>query len=219
MRITRLILYSPGLAEMKSFYKNDLNCRISFEEKERFAVQLGATQVIFESDKNAQPYHFAINIPSNQIEHATEWLRNRCQILPGPDGDIVDFSSWKAKSVYFYDCDYNIVELIARERLETNTEPPFNSSYFLSISEIGMPVENIEKTSRSLNAISEFPLFSGSFDTFCAIGNDEGLFIVIDKNKKDWFPSHDPAHSSNFKISGRNNAQPFQFSFRHGAVV
>jgi len=218
MLINRLTLYTSGLDEMKAFYKNVLDCLIIAEEKTRFAIQLGITELIFEENDRAQPYHFAINIPSNQIEHATRWLRNRCEIIPGPDGEIVDFSSWKAKSVYFYDPDKNIVEFIARERLEINAEPPFDSDHFLSISEIGMPVENIAQTFRSLIEISEFPQFSGSFDTFCAIGSDEGLFIVIDKNKKDWFPSHDPAHSSAFKIIGMTNGQPFQFSFREGVV-
>lgn len=218
MIFDQLTLQSRNLMQLKIFYSEVLGCPLKNSASKEFQLQIGTTTLTFEEQALATPYHFAINIPANKIEEAADWLRQRVEILPGKDGEIVDFSSWKAKSVYFYDSDKNIVELIARERIGKQTQNTFEANQFLSISEIGIPVENILHTYDQLSAIAPFPVFSGSFDTFCAIGNDEGLFIVIDKNKKDWFPTHDPAPSSGFKISGTQQPHAFQFYFKDGTV-
>lgn len=218
MLIESLQLYSPDVKSLKAFYKDVLGCSVVAEGRDYFEIEWGYSLLKFEEHPKATPYHFAINIPSNQIEAAVEWLRERHDILPGPDGDIVDFSSWRAKSVYFYDSDKNIVELIARERIAVNRDSSFDVTQTIGISEIGMPVSDINAVYKLLCRLAPFPVFSGSFDVFCAVGDDEGLFIVIDKHKKNWFPTDDETHSSEFKIRGREKGKSFSFGFHDGQI-
>lgn len=219
MTIQELSLCTCNLQKLHSFYSETLGCETAFEIETSFRIQIGDTTLTFTERETATPYHFAINIPSNQIQGAVDWLKQRVSILPGYGSEIVDFSSWKAKSVYFYDSDRNIVELISRERLNVHRNDSFDAAQFLGISEIGLPVEDIESTYSTLKTFAPFPIFSGSFDTFCAVGDDQGLFIIIDKNKKDWFPTEDPANSSDLEIFGKNNGTIFRFHFRSGKIV
>lgn len=218
MIIESLQLNSPDVKSLKAFYQDVLGCSIATEGQDHFEIELGYTLLRFEEHPEATPYHFAINIPSNQIEAAVEWLRERVEILPGPDGDIVDFSSWRAMSVYFYDSDENIVEFISRERIAVFRDGPFAMTQVVGVSEIGIPVSDIKSVYTDLCKMAPFPVFSGSFDVFCAVGDDEGLFIVIDKHKKDWFPSNDQAHSSGFRIRGREKEKSFAFEFCNGQI-
>lgn len=218
MVIESLQLYSPNVQTLKSFYQDVLGCPLATEGQNYFELKLGHTLLIFEEHPEATPYHFAINIPSNQIAAAVDWLHERVDILPGPEGDIVDFNSWKAKSVYFYDSDKNIVEFIARERIADYRDDPFDMTQSVGVSEIGIPVSDIKSVYKDLRQLAPFPVFSGSFDVFCAVGDDKGMFIIIDKYKKDWFPSDDKAHSSGFKIRGREYERSFSFEFRNGQL-
>lgn len=218
MIIESLQLYSRDVKSLKAFYQQILGCTVLTEEHQQFELKMGHTVLRFEEHPDATPYHFALNIPSNQIQAATGWLREHVDILTGPDGEIVDFSSWKAKSVYFYDADQNIVELIARERIGVYRDDSFDMKQITGASEIGMPVSDIKSTFRNLCNLAPFPVFSGSFEVFCAMGDDEGLFIVIDKDKKTWFPSDDVAYSSGFKVMGKQSNASFSFEFKNGRI-
>lgn len=219
MTINQLKLRTPDLQRLERFYADVLGCSVRSQTDDRLAISIGSTVLIFEYDIAATPYHFAINIPANQIEKAAQWLRERVAILPGKDGDIVDFRSWNAKSVYFYDTDKNIVELIARQLIGQQNDQPFSANQFLHISEIGMPVDSILNAYNQISHCAPIPIFSGTFDTFCAIGSDEGLFIIIDKNKKDWFPTRDRAHQANFELSGSEQNRDFSLSFQNGNII
>jgi hypothetical protein len=61
--------------------------------------------------------------------------------------------------------------------------------------------------------MKKIPIFDGDFSSFCALGNDEGLFILIDKNKKKWFPTNDVAHASDIIVKGDYN-----FAFKNGTI-
>ena len=56
-----------------------------------------------------------------------------------------------------------------------------------------MPVTDIEAAFKKLKTHLGVSVFDGSFDKFCAVGEEQGLFIIIDKAKKDWFPLNDKA--------------------------
>ena len=139
-------------------------------------------------------YHFAINIPANKIEEAKAWLASRVELIwiEPYKSDIADFVNWHAKSVYFYDPAGNIVELIARFDLDNKTGEPFSSSQFLSISEVGLVVKEDELDKTAENLIQQYGL--SYFDKqpplpqFKAIGDDEGLFIIV-PDKRNWFPT------------------------------
>ncbi len=221
MLIKNLSLQSAEINNQKQFYTQVLRCTLIEEAKTYFEIAIGETRLRFEENADATPYHFAINIPSNQVTSALKWLKERLDILPAYGEEIVDFSSWRAFSVYFYDRDRNIVELIARERIGIVSRKPFDAEQMINVSEIGLPVKDLRSTYHELINLAgrSLPVFSGSFDVFCAIGDDNGLFIVIDSDKKDWFPAGDVAKASDFQISGVENGKTFDFKFEKGKVV
>ena len=64
-----------------------------------------------------------------------------------------------------------------------------------------------------LNNMKPIRIFDGSFEKFCALGNNEGLFIVVDLLKKDWFPAGDKIHISDFTING-----DYSFEYQDGKL-
>ena len=126
----------------------------------------------FISREGATPYHFAINIYSNQEQEALLWLKKRVAILMDGRNEIQNFESWDAK---------------ARKNLRHNSNEEFNSKSLLEISEIGLATISIEETYRKLNNETGLYIYSGSFDEFCAIGDENGLIICVDQINKRWF--------------------------------
>ena len=141
--------------------------------------QVGNSRLKFVQNEKFQPYHFAINIPCNQENEALKWLQERVEILKDGNNEIQDFDFWNAKAIYFYDIDKNIVELIARKNLLNQSTKMFTTNALLEISEIGVPVNNIESTYNNLKEIVGLKIFDGGFERFCAIGDENGLFIGL----------------------------------------
>lgn len=105
---------------------------------------------------------------------------------------VADFVNWNARSVYFFDAAGNIVELIARSDLHNETAAPFSSKQFLSISEIGLVFLPDEIETRTANLLEQYSLSffdkQPPFSHFKAVGDDEGLFIVVTEHRA-WYPT------------------------------
>ena len=214
MVITQLKIYTNRLREQAGFYKNILGLTLTANSENSVEFKIGHSILSLCEKDSATPYHLAINIPSNKAHEALHWLKQRVEILKDAGNELIEFENWNAKAIYFYDADKNIVELIARKNLNIETTEPFDQNQFLGISEIGLSVQNIAETYKSINAIKTTPLYDGNFDRFCAAGDEQGLFIIIDQNKKGWFPCNDFAYTSDFKVSGDIN-----FDFCNGQIT
>lgn len=200
MRVKELKIYSPKIKEQAEFYSKVLGLKIVELNKESVYLRFGDSMLIIEYKPEATPYHFAINIPGNKDLEALAWLKTRVKILKKGTNEIQDFYSWNAKAIYFYDKDKNIVELIARKNLNNSSDQKFDSDLFLEISEIGLVTLDIEKMFYKLKKLIGIEIFDGTFEQFCAIGDENGLFICINKNKKGWFPTNDKAFYSEFEL-------------------
>lgn len=198
MRIVELILETRRISEQKEFYSEVLGLNLISSEKTRISFKIGKSILTLIENTSATPYHFAINIPSNQINESTAWLKERVEIQKDGENEIVDFPAWNSESVYFYDTEANILEFIARKNLENKSNETFSESSFLEISEIGLATSQFEEKYESLTSNIGLPKFGGSQEIFSALGSETGLIILIDKNKKDWFPTNDKAFASNF---------------------
>ncbi|MFL5808344.1 MAG: hypothetical protein ACJ749_02420, partial [Flavisolibacter sp.] len=101
-----------------------------------------------------------------------------------------DFKNWNAEAVHFFDNNRNILELIARRDLDNASQRPFGPGSFLGISEAGIVTDNVKATSSALMKGFGLEYFSRqpALQHFAAIGDDEGLFIVVSKNRN-WFPT------------------------------
>lgn len=214
MKIKELILYTQNLDAQIEFYSNVLEFELLHKSKTGCSFTLGNSILSFKIHENAAPYHFAFNIYSNMEREAFSWLKERVDILPFNGEEIVNFESWNAKALYFYDSDMNIVEFIARKNLKKNSNLPFSSHSILNISEIGIPSSTMRKTYNEINILRPIKLYSGDFDRFGALGNEEGMFILANPIRKKWFPNDDNIHQSDFIIKGDYN-----FEFRNGNII
>ena len=214
MKIKEIILFTTNIQKQKQFYQNVLEFELILDSEEKISFKTGASLLSFHYDKKTvNASHFAFNIPSNQEQDALLWLQERVQILPDDDDLISNFASWNAKAVYFYDADNNIVEFIARKNLNIYSSTSFSSKSVLSISEMAIATTNIESVYNLINSMKNIPVFDGNLTRFCALGNDEGLFILINKTIKKWHPTQEEAFTSNFIIKGDYN-----FSFENGEI-
>ncbi|MBC8768564.1 VOC family protein [Arenibacter sp. BSSL-BM3] len=173
----------------------------------------------FEYKQSATPYHFAINIPANKEFEALKWLKSRCPILKDGEDEIINFTAWNAKAIYFYDEDKNIVELIARKNLKNASDHNFGPEHFLEISEIGVPTTDIEREFNTLKHAMDIAIYDGGFGNFCAIGDENGLLICINRERKDWYPTQDKASPSEFELKLSQNRKTYGIEFKNEKII
>lgn len=195
------------------FYVDILEFQLLKRTRHTGSLKIGSGILTFKFKENVRPGHFAFNIPSNREEDALKWLRKRVQILSFEGVEITDFKSWNAKAIYFFDNDLNIVEFISRKKIKAFNEKDFSSNSILNISEIGLVTTELEKTYQQLNRFQKIAVFDGNIERFCAVGNEEGMFVLINPEIKNWFPSDDEAFVSDFRIMG-----DFNFEFVNGEI-
>jgi len=218
MRIKKLKIYSSRIQEQADFYTEVLGLKIINQTDTFVSFEIGRSILEIHFKATTTPYHFAINIPCNKDREALEWLRPKVEILKDGKNEIQDFNSWNAKAIYFYDKDKNIVELIARKNLNNASNKDFGIDQFVEISEIGLGTTDIEKEFRFLNNHTGIEIFDGGFDRFCAIGDENGLFICINKKVKDWFPTNDKVFSSEFLIQFIERGKQYQVDYNNNAL-
>jgi len=219
MKIKRLVLQTSYLETLKEFYSSILELPVQVMNEEKILIKVGATDLIVSETKTGEPfYHFAINIPSNKIEEAKAWLNNKVKLLWIGDynSDIADFVNWHAKSVYFYDPAGNILELISRFDLNNKSRRSFSSQQFISISEVGVVFKQDEfdqKTAEVLN-LHSLSYFSKQppLPQFRAIGDDEGLFVVVPENRN-WYPTNKPSGIFPMIVDFENGKEAYQVQF------
>lgn len=219
MKINELKVFTGQIIEQRQFYTELLGFReIDFSGSE-LSYRVGDSILKFSERKSVTPYHFAFNIYSNQENEALDWLKERVPILPDGKNEIQDFASWNSKAIYFYDREKNIVEFIARKNLSIEKEGKFNRDSLIEISEIGLPVNKIEYIFNRLNSRTGVEIYSGTFEEFCAIGDEQGLFICVNKNTKLWFPVFDKAYASDFSALITNQNKQYKVDFQNGILT
>lgn len=191
MFIKELILNTDKLTELRFFYENVLEFPVNSPDENSISVHTKNSVLTFTTsvkDKYKDPfYHFAFNIPNNQFAQAKSWISERTDLIDLDGNDEFIFESWNARAVYFYDPAGNILEFIARNNLDNSSLEKFSSKSILSISEIGMPVRDVEMIFNEIRRELKIPLFSGNKKSFCAGGDDNGLIIVVPE-KRIWYP-------------------------------
>jgi hypothetical protein len=199
MILQEIQLQTNRLFPLYHFYKKVLELQVTDDSDAHFTIHTGLSKLIFEKteDPLSYPtYHFAFNIPSNQIQGAHDWLKERTELLWIEDykSYITDFTNWNAKSVYFLDPAGNIAELIARADLKDIISEPFSPKHIRNVSEIGVvfPEHNFRQSMEQLLKDYKLEYFSKQppLESFCAIGDDEGLFIIVPENRS-WYPCKD----------------------------
>ena len=190
MRITETTLYTNRLDEMKHFYTERLGLSVIEEDLSSFRINLGEDALVFQEAATNQKrqYHFAINIPSNRFKEAKEWIKSRIPLLTEDGEDEIYFEGIDATSLYFYDADENVVELIARHSINVESDADvFSTHDFLGIGEMSLTainplhvaqeLANIEIHRRDGNPIDERHL------NFLGAPNSETYILLVPKNR------------------------------------
>jgi len=217
MKINHIKIETPNLEDTIVFYKEKLDLVITEVTNETATIQVGESLLTFIQNKNNQPvYHLAFNIPANQLKEAINWSKNRLDLIH-KDNDLVvsNFETWKANSVYFFDNNGNLLEFITRKDLKNETEVSFNSQQILNISEIGIVTEKPDELGKTLIEKYQLELFdkNDNSEVFTAIGDDEGLLIIVKENRN-WFPTEIPAQAftTEIKVTDKNNTNTINIS-------
>lgn len=186
-------MFYTGILDLKILHKN--NNRISF-----FAGESILTFIKNELIEHPV-YHFAFNIPHNQIPECLEWLESQIEILPVEEHRIIDFSNWNAHAIYSYDNNRNIVEWIARHDLNNESHKPFTGRSIECISEIGLVTAHVPAYADKLSSQYNIPVFSKQppGEKFTALGDDYGL-LILSESGRNWFPTAIPGNEFPAKV-------------------
>lgn len=192
MRIAELHLPAPDLEPMRRFYAGMFGFPEEPSDGGNLVLKAGASLLVFTGApaQDAYPYHFAFNIPENRSDEAKEWVSGMVPLITSTAGDDrFHFGGWNADAFYFYDPAGNILEFIARHDLPPREDTgPFGGQSVLSISEVGLATDDVPATVRMLQDRLAVEVYDGAgSDTFTAVGDVHGLFIVV-KRGRTWFP-------------------------------
>lgn len=185
MLIKEVEIFSDKATEVAMFYES-IGADV-FKKEDRFHVKIGESELLISTSDIPWTYHFAYNIPFDQIENARDWLSYYTEIQPFQGEEIVNFPKWGANAIYFYDPAGNILELIGRKPLQEKGKGVFNFQSLINISEVGWPVDEVRAAVQKLG----MPLYSQFGPAFSAVGDEEGLLIVVDGHEKKWMPNDD----------------------------
>ncbi len=190
MKITQLRLPDCSLQAQHAFYGERLGLPTRWVD-DALHVQAGTTTLIFVpvAPEESRVHHFAFNIPENQFAEAKAWLQMRMPLHTDASGqDEFHFEGWNAHAVYAFDANGNIIEFIARHDLPNANATPFSAASLLNISEIGWVTPNVRKQVGQLATQYGLPIYDGNgSDVFTAVGDPNGLFIVVAENRL-WYP-------------------------------
>jgi len=201
MKIIELEIKTHKLAEMQRFYTDQIGFPLVHQTQHSFTVRIGETKLSFVREEgDAIPYyHFAMNIPENQIVEAKEWLHHRVGMVVDAmpieylgiqaEANIAYFKGTDAHAIYFEDPSGNLVEFIARHRMHNTSKEPFDSSSILNISEIGFPLQNtVPEAIEFLGSRIDVTPYIGDGISFQMLGDEHGMFILGDI-EIGWYPT------------------------------
>ncbi|MDX1665750.1 MAG: hypothetical protein R3350_00890 [Saprospiraceae bacterium] len=194
MIIKHLQLETGKLIEQRKFYLQQLGFAPLEDHADGFTFKAGHSRLSFRASPGHACYHFAFNIPSDAEDAALDWLQKRVEVLSFRGKPAVDFPNWNAKAIYFRDPAGNVVEFIARRDLERKLEGDFSAGNILGISEVGLPVCGVHAHFHQLHTGLGIKKYWGEGEEFCAAGDEQGLFIIVDRSTKEWFPTDMPAN-------------------------
>lgn len=205
--IRSLRLETADLEAAERFYGATLGLPAAIDSG-RLVVRAGNTQLVFVPATSGRPfYHFAFNVPENQIAQAFRWVESRTPVARPPGGGeaIYDFESWNAHAFYFLDPAGNLAEFIARHSLPNAATEAFSERSILGVSEIGWVVDDVPLAIGKLEGALGLTPYRPPMPDFGAVG-DENALVIVTKRGRVWLGSNGLA------------AAPFPFEAEIAAV-
>jgi catechol 2,3-dioxygenase-like lactoylglutathione lyase family enzyme len=210
MQIREIHLLTDDLEGTEEFYNGKLGTAISVKNEKSISFVMGGTKLLFIKSEGVKPYyHFAFDIPNNQLQEALAWIEKKIPILSVTESSaITDFRAWNAKSFYFYDNNGNIVEFICRFDEDNQSSKPFSGSSILFVSEIGIVSPDVPRLANNIIERYGLEIFKKQprENGFTVIGNDTGL-LILSINERNWYPTDKKAKCFYTKIKFENNGK------------
>lgn len=203
MHIDSLTLFTTDLDVQHTFYTAILGLDVVARTPDSVTFQAGRTLLTFRRhDDPGGFYHFAFDIPRNQVAGAEAWLRQRVALLEDSAGTsrFPLSEGWNSESLYFEDAAGNILEFIARHDLPNDHTAPFSSVGVLHVSELGIVVPDVPAAVLDLERRFGLLIFNEQSDTFVPVGDQNGLLIVV-REGRGWFPTGRPAAHAPFEVT------------------
>lgn len=216
MQIISLELHTRNLSTMRDFYTNTLELPLVEEDSTHFTVRAGHSALTFmQTDSEVPICHYAFNVPEASFAASKQWLKQRVPLLLNADQhDEIYFENWNAHSVYFGDPDGNIGEIIARHTLPASNEAHSDNHPVLSISEIGISVDDVINFVNTVTTKTGMLPYKGSPNPdFTAIGSEKGL-LIISRTGRTWLPENKVTTQSvplRVRFEVQSSAHPLQF--------
>ncbi len=152
-------------------------------------VSCGRSELFFELSDEQPIYHYCILVSESGLQFTLDLLEKH-GLQPIPDGDdvIIHTSSWNADSVYFYDGNDNIAEVIFHRDFEFPSSQ--SKVVYIQLAEVGIVDDNTDQVRDSMQRILGESPYKSSSNRFYDIGLPGAMFITIDpKQKEYWFPT------------------------------
>jgi catechol 2,3-dioxygenase-like lactoylglutathione lyase family enzyme len=202
VRIHELTLASNDPAGQGRFWAGTLGLPVRHGAGGAVEVSLRESTIRFErapAGADAR-YHFAINVPRGSIHDAAAWIADRHELLAfhgDPDeeeGATIVSTDRGAHALYFLDAGGNVVELIANDHLDNDSDAPFGPNSCLEIAEVGLATADTHGTRAALVDVLSAPILWGGREGWLltAIGDDHGVVIVAPTDRG-WVPVGLPA--------------------------
>jgi hypothetical protein len=212
MKLLEVEICSANLEATANFYSGALGLDV-VNKADRIIIKAGGSRLIFRIDKSSKPvYHFAFNIPPNQLNEGLQFIKQRAEIIQLPDRqEVADFSNWNAEAFYFFDNNGNILEFIARHDLNIKGKEKFSGASLLSISEIALVTSDVKATAAALQAETGITPYEKQplLENFGALGDSDGLLILSAENRN-WYPTEIPAFKFPCRVKCEQNGATHQ---------
>lgn len=215
MKFKALFLQTPDLKKQVAFYTDILGFNGKQNSLRAFEIQIHDARLVFGNGSAQPPYHFALHIPAGIETQAADWLDSKTEVLEYDGEKIQQFPAWNAKSLYFKDPSSNIVEFISRPGIADNMVG-FGPGAVAGLAEIGLAVDDLEGICEVLHSKLGLGKYDKGNDNFCAVGNDDALFICVREKQKTWFPTSVQAERADFAIQTDQGAVIF---YRQGKLL
>ena len=216
MKLEHIQIQSSDIQQTATFYKDILELPIIEKTKNSISIQAGDSVLEFvENPAFNSIYHFAFNIPENKLDEAIDWCKSKVDLIFIEDQKVItNFENWNANAVYFYDNNGNLLEFIARHDLDTAQTEAFSSKAILNISEIGIVNKNPLALGEQLIEQQGLEFFSknANSELFAAVGDDEGLLIMV-KSNRNWYPTQTPSESNKTAVRIENKGNKIELNF------
>lgn len=216
MKLEHIQIQTQDIQKTATFYTTVLELPIIEKTATSISIQAGDSVLKFVNDPEFKSiYHFAFNIPKNKLDEAIQWCKNKVDLIFIKDQNVItNFENWNANAVYFYDNNGNLLEFIARHDLNNAQTETFTSKSILNISEIGIVNENPLALGKELIAEHDLEFFSknDNSELFAAVGDDEGLLIMVKPNRN-WYPTQTPSESNKTEVKIVNNGTQIELKF------